>query len=157
MSELEVDLQIATEATDLPGESELAKWASLAWLGEAPSEVTIRIVDEQESTELNGQYRQKHRPTNVLSFPFEQPEGITVPLAGDLVVCASVVVREAGEQGKSPDAHWAHMIIHGMLHLQGYDHIDDRDADIMEAAEIRLLQELGFNNPYITEETDQDS
>ncbi|MGP4844639.1 rRNA maturation RNase YbeY [Marinobacter sp. 1Y8] len=157
MSELAVDLQIATDATDLPGEAELSKWAALAWLGDAPSEVTIRIVDEQESTELNGQYRQKQRPTNVLSFPFEQPEGITVPLAGDLVVCASVVAREASEQRKSRDAHWAHMVIHGMLHLQGYDHIDDGDADIMEATEIRLLQELGFSNPYITEETDQDS
>nr|WP_228160613.1 rRNA maturation RNase YbeY [Marinobacter bohaiensis] len=141
----------------MPDDDNLATWAAKGWQGDEHSEVTLRIVDEDESAALNGQYRQKDRPTNVLSFPFEQPEGITLPLAGDLVICAPVVAREAHEQGKTLSAHWAHMVIHGMLHLQGYDHIDDRDAEIMETLEIRLLAELGFSNPYLAEDTDQDS
>nr|WP_228276757.1 rRNA maturation RNase YbeY [Marinobacter sp. JSM 1782161] len=141
----------------MPDDDNLATWAAKGWQGDEDSEVTLRIVDEDESAALNGQYRQKDRPTNVLSFPFEQPEGITLPLAGDLVICAPVVAREAHEQGKTLSAHWAHMVIHGMLHLQGYDHIDDRDAEIMETLEIRLLAELGFSNPYLAEDTDQDS
>lgn len=157
MTRLAVDIQIASEQSGLPDVESLTRWANQGWQGEDESEVTLRIVDDDESATLNGQYRQKDRPTNVLSFPFEQPEGITVPLAGDLVVCAGVVAREATEQGKTLDAHWAHMVIHGMLHLQGYDHIDDRDAEIMETLEIRLLAELGFSNPYLAEDTDQDS
>lgn len=157
MSLLEVDIQQACKADGLPDDEQLTRWANAGWRGESASEVTLRIVDEDESAELNGQYRQKDYPTNVLSFPFEQPEGIEVPLAGDLVICAGVVAREAQEQHKTLDAHWAHMVIHGMLHLQGYDHIDDREAEEMEALEVRLLAELGFSNPYLAEETDQDS
>lgn len=157
MSLLEVDIQQACKADGLPDDERLTRWANAGWRGESASEVTLRIVDEDESAELNGQYRQKDYPTNVLSFPFEQPEGIEVPLAGDLVICAGVVAREAQEQHKTLDAHWAHMVIHGMLHLQGYDHIDDREAEEMEALEVRLLAELGFSNPYLAEETDQDS
>lgn len=157
MSLLEVDIQHASEARDLPRDEELSRWANAGWQREQPSEVTLRVVDEDESAALNGQYRQKHYATNVLSFPFEQPEGIEVPLAGDLVICAGVVAQEAHEQHKSLIAHWAHMVIHGMLHLQGYDHIDDREAEEMEALEIRLLAELGFSNPYLAEETDLDS
>ncbi|HLV78202.1 MAG TPA: rRNA maturation RNase YbeY, partial [Marinobacter sp.] len=103
------------------------------------------------------QYRGKDKPTNVLSFPFEAPAGITMPLAGDLVICAPVVALEAQQQRKQPVAHWAHMVVHGMLHLQGYDHIEDDDAEAMEALEVRLLSELGFANPYQAEETEQDS
>ncbi|WP_165855448.1 rRNA maturation RNase YbeY [Marinobacter sp. JSM 1782161] len=157
MTDLAVDIQHASAAAGLPDDDNLATWAAKGWQGDEDSEVTLRIVDEDESAALNGQYRQKDRPTNVLSFPFEQPEGITLPLAGDLVICAPVVAREAHEQGKTLSAHWAHMVIHGMLHLQGYDHIDDRDAEIMETLEIRLLAELGFSNPYLAEDTDQDS
>ncbi|MCK7542853.1 rRNA maturation RNase YbeY [Marinobacter bryozoorum] len=157
MSQLTVDIQRIIEDDTLPGDNDLIRWARAGWQQDHDSEVTLRLVDEDESRELNHQYRGKDKPTNVLSFPFEAPAGITVPLAGDLVICAPVVAREAAEQGKTPEAHWAHMIIHGMLHLQGYDHIDDADAGVMEALEIRLLADLGYNNPYETEESEPHS
>ncbi|WP_100638631.1 rRNA maturation RNase YbeY [Marinobacter salexigens] len=157
MSELTVDLQKVFEGVGVPEDSLLQTWAQAAWLGEDPSEVTIRIVGIEESQELNHQYRGKDKPTNVLSFPFEAPAGITVPLAGDLVICAPVVENEAREQHKEPATHWAHMVVHGMLHLQGYDHINDEDAEAMEALEIRLLAQFGFGNPYEAEETVKDS
>ncbi|MBD3641440.1 MAG: rRNA maturation RNase YbeY [Marinobacter sp.] len=157
MSELTVDFQNVYDGEGVPDESLFSKWAQAAWLGENPSEVTIRIVGALESQELNHEYRGKDRPTNVLSFPFEAPAGITVPLAGDLVICAPVVEKEASEQHKTVEAHWAHMVVHGMLHLQGYDHIEDEDAEVMEALEIRLLAQLGYDNPYEAEETEQDS
>ncbi|MGM0569739.1 rRNA maturation RNase YbeY [Marinobacter sp.] len=157
MSQLTVDVQRVIEDDALPGDDALIRWARAGWQQDRDSEVTLRLVDESESRELNHQYRGKDKPTNVLSFPFEAPAGITVPLAGDLVICAPVVAREATEQNKTPEAHWAHMIIHGMLHLQGYDHIEDADAEVMEALEIRLLAELGYNNPYETEESEPHS
>ncbi|MFB2703289.1 rRNA maturation RNase YbeY [Marinobacter shengliensis] len=157
MSKLTVDFQVAYESTGVPDETQLQVWAEKAWLGEDPSEVTIRIVGNEESQDLNHQYRGKDKPTNVLSFPFEAPPGITVPLAGDLVICAPVVEKEAQEQHKEPVAHWAHMVVHGMLHLQGYDHIEDNEAEAMEALEVRLLAQLGFANPYEAEETEPDS
>jgi len=157
VSELTVDFQNVFEGPGVPAESLFQAWAQAAWLGEEPSEVTIRIVDIEESQALNHQYRGKDKPTNVLSFPFEAPAGITVPLAGDLVICAPVVEHEAEEQHKAPVTHWAHMVIHGMLHLQGYDHIDDEEAEAMEALEIRLLAQFGFGNPYEAEETVKDS
>ncbi|MFP3977795.1 rRNA maturation RNase YbeY [Marinobacter sp. KMM 10035] len=157
MNELTVDFQNVFDGHGVPPESRFQAWAQAAWLGEEPSEVTIRIVDTEESQTLNHQYRGKDKPTNVLSFPFEAPAGITVPLAGDLVICAPVVENEALEQHKEPSTHWAHMVVHGMLHLQGYDHIDDEDAEAMEALEIRLLAQFGFGNPYEAEETVKDS
>ncbi len=157
MSQLTVDIQRVAETAGLPDDASLASWAEAGWQQEHPSEVTLRITDERESQELNHQYRGKDKPTNVLSFPFEAPPGITVPLAGDLVICAPVVSREATEQNKTLSAHWAHMVVHGMLHLQGYDHIEDDDAEVMEALEIRLLERLGFSNPYVTEESEPDS
>lgn len=157
MNELTVDLQRVVEDAGIPEDTALELWAQKAWLGDHPSEVTIRIVNNDESAELNGQYRGKDRPTNVLSFPFEAPAGITVPLAGDLVICAPVVEKEAKDQHKALEAHWAHMVVHGMLHLQGYDHIEDHDAEVMEALEIRLLEQLGYGNPYESEETEKDS
>ncbi|MGO2137318.1 rRNA maturation RNase YbeY [Marinobacter sp.] len=156
MSELTVDLQSVFKGPGVPEESLFRAWAQAAWLGQEPSEVTIRIVDIEEGQALNHQYRGKDKPTNVLSFPFEAPAGITVPLAGDLVICAPVVEGEALEQLKEPVTHWAHMVVHGMLHLQGYDHINDEDAEAMEALEIRLLAQFGFGNPY-AEETVKDS
>ena len=143
MSQLTVDIQRIIEDDTLPGDNDLVHWARAGWQQDQDSEVTLRLVDESESRELNHQYRGKDKPTNVLSFPFEAPAGITVPLAGDLVICAPVVAREAIEQNKTPEEHWAHMVIHGMLHLQGYDHIEDADAEVMEALEIRLLADLG--------------
>ncbi|WP_138437203.1 rRNA maturation RNase YbeY [Marinobacter shengliensis] len=157
MSKLTVDVQVAYEGAGVPDETQFQVWAEKAWLGEDPSEVTIRIVGNDESQDLNHQYRGKDKPTNVLSFPFEAPPGITVPLAGDLVICAPVVEKEAQEQHKEPVAHWAHMVVHGMLHLQGYDHIEDNEAEAMEALEVRLLAQLGFANPYEAEETEPDS
>lgn len=157
MSELTVDFQNVFDGPGVPAESLFQTWAQAAWLEQDPSEVTIRIVGIEESQALNQQYRGKDKPTNVLSFPFEAPAGITMPLAGDLVICAPVVEDEARGQLKEPSTHWAHMVVHGMLHLQGHDHINDEDAEAMEALEIRLLAQLGFGNPYATEETVKDS
>jgi len=152
--QIELDLQLATEAGELPGEAQLRQWCELALRQRsAPSELTIRIVDEAEGRELNHTWRGKDYATNVLSFPAEVPEGLLdIPLLGDLVICAQVVAREAAEQGKSPDAHWAHLTIHGCLHLLGYDHIDDDEAEEMEALERQLLAELGYPDPYACDE-----
>lgn len=142
-----VDIDNASTAANLPQESHFHTWAEAATERDN-AEVAIRIVDEDESAELNQTYRYKAGPTNVLSFPFEVPDGVPNDLLGDLVICAPVVVREAAEQGKPLAAHWAHMVVHGVLHLQGYDHIDDAEAEVMEAKEIAILAALGFPNPY---------
>ncbi|MBP9956097.1 rRNA maturation RNase YbeY [Geopseudomonas guangdongensis] len=148
--QVELDLQLATAAGDLPGEAQLRQWCELALRQRtAPSELTIRIVDEAEGRELNHTWRGKDYATNVLSFPAEIPDGLLdIPLLGDLVICAPVVAREAAEQGKRAEAHWAHLVIHGCLHLLGYDHIDDAEAEEMEALERQLLAELGHPDPY---------
>ena len=153
---LELELQRALDenhlpTVTLPSEAQISNWASIA-LGSdsALAELVVRIVEPAESAALNGRYRNKPTPTNVLSFPFETPDGMEpLPLLGDLVICAAVVAREAAEQHKLWHAHWAHMIIHGVLHLRGYDHIEDDDAEAMEKLEIELLASLGYNNPYI--------
>ncbi len=147
---VELDWQIASETNDLPDEGRTLEWAEAALVDRTEGDVqlTVRVVDETESAELNGRYRAKQRPTNVLSFPFEAPEGIDIPLLGDLVICAPVVVREAAEQGKTPEAHWAHMVVHGCLHLIGYDHIEPADAEVMESLERRILAGLGYSDPY---------
>lgn len=149
---VDLDLQIATESTPLPSQSDFEQWSSLALEGyRSEAELTIRLVDTAESQQLNHQYRGKDKATNVLSFPFQNPPGLTLPLVGDLVICAAVVEQEAVEQGKTTQAHWAHMVIHGCLHLLGFDHIKDDDAEEMEQLEITLLAKLGFNNPYLTD------
>ncbi|MGZ8237169.1 MAG: rRNA maturation RNase YbeY [Methylobacter sp.] len=112
------------------------------------TEIVVRIVDEQESAELNEQYRHKSGPTNILSFPVDLPEGIELDLLGDLVICAPVVEKEALEQGKTLTHHWAHIIVHGVLHLLGYDHIEDDEAELMENKEIAILNKLQIDNPY---------
>lgn len=149
---VELNVQYAQRASDTgeepPSESELQRWADTALRDDNPAQVSIRIVDEAESQELNNTYRGKDKPTNVLSFPMLLPEELDLPMQGDLVICAPVVEREAREQHKASRAHWAHMVIHGMLHLQGYDHVEDDEAGIMERLEIELLQQLGFPNPY---------
>lgn len=115
-------------------------------------ELTIRIVDEVEAQQLNETWRQRTGPTNVLSFPYECPECIeNLGLLGDIVICAPLVAREAAEQQKSGHAHWAHLVIHGTLHLLGYDHTDDSQAQAMENLEIRILHNLGYPNPYHTD------
>ena len=146
---IEVDIQIATEATDLPAEADFELWVAGALADRKDSaELTIRVVDEAESRELNHQYRDKDKPTNVLSFPFEAPPGIEINLLGDLVICAQVVAREAQEQQKSLQAHWAHMVTHGCLHLLGYDHINNDDAQVMESLETAILNRFGYPDPY---------
>lgn len=148
-----LDLQLASTADNLPGESQIQQWLEAAILPfQAEAEVTVRIVDEAESQQLNFDYREKNKPTNVLSFPFQCPPGIELPLLGDLVICAQVVAREAAEQNKTLTAHWAHMVVHGSLHLLGFDHINEEDATEMEAEEIQILAELGFADPYVIAE-----
>lgn len=149
---LELDLQIAVEASNLPTESQFQQWveASIDRVahGREETQLTIRITDETEIQTLNRTYRHKDKPTNVLSFPFEQPVGIDLPLLGDIIICDTVVAREADEQNKPPEAHWAHMVVHGTLHLLGYDHIEEAEAEVMEGLEISLLTGLGYANPY---------
>jgi len=148
-----LDLQLASTASDLPTESQIQQWLDAAILPfQAEAEVTVRIVDESESQQLNFDYREKDKPTNVLSFPFQCPPGIELPLLGDLVICAGVVAQEAKEQQKTLTAHWAHMVVHGSLHLLGFDHINDADALEMEAEEIQILAELGFADPYLLQD-----
>ena len=151
---IELDLQLATDASKLPAEAQLRRWVELALRQRtADSELTIRLVDAEEGQELNRTYRHKDYATNVLSFPAEVPDGLLdIPLLGDLVICVPVVEREAREQNKSPEAHWAHLVIHGCLHLLGYDHIDDEEAEEMEGLERQLLAELGYPDPYRDDE-----
>jgi len=144
---LSVDLQLAYPAADTPSVEEFKRWAGSA-LRQPNGELTIRLVDRKESQELNRNYRGKDKPTNVLSFPFEAPEHLPSHFLGDLVICAPVVVAEAREQDKPVTSHWAHMVIHGMLHLQGYDHQDDAQAEEMEQLERRIMSDLGYPDPY---------
>ncbi|CWW95511.1 TPA: rRNA maturation RNase YbeY [Haemophilus influenzae] len=153
MGSILVDLQIATENIEgLPAEEQIVQWATAAVQPEDNEvEMTVRIVDEAESHELNLTYRGKDRPTNVLSFPFECPDEVELLLLGDLVICRQVVEREAAEQEKPLMAHWAHMVVHGSLHLLGYDHIEDDEAEEMESLETQIMQGLGFDDPYLAE------
>ncbi|WP_118843276.1 rRNA maturation RNase YbeY [Haemophilus haemolyticus] len=153
MGSIFVDLQIATEnIEELPTEEQIVQWATAAVQPEGDEvEMTVRIVDEAESHELNLTYRGKDRPTNVLSFPFECPYEVELPLLGDLVICRQVVELEAAEQEKPLMAHWAHMVVHGSLHLLGYDHIEDDEAEEMESLETQIMQGLGFDDPYLAE------
>jgi len=144
---IHIELQNASRSPRVPSEEDLARWAKAVATAK-DQEIVVRVVDEEESAELNGLYRGKSGPTNVLSFPFEAPPGMETDILGDLVVCAPVVEREALEQGKSLPAHWAHMVVHGILHLHGYDHIEEHEAVIMESEEIAILSGLGFPNPY---------
>jgi len=147
---LEVEIQIVTETNELPTQEDFILWVrSALLLGPEQVELVIRIVDEAESQQLNRDYRGKDGPTNVLSFPFDAPPEVDSPLLGDLVVCAPVVAREAQEQGKTELAHWAHMVVHGVLHLQGYDHQTDTEAEQMEGLEKEILQKLHFSDPYL--------
>lgn len=172
----DVDVQYASEEPDLPDKDILTHWvnatlqsqilsdsphqrgdsnaASRYQIHPAPSrteklvELTIRIVDEAEARQLNEKWRQCSNPTNVLSFPLEVPPYIDIPLLGDIIICAPLVVFEATKQHKSLHAHWAHLVIHGTLHLLGYDHISEQQAQVMENIEIRVLHDLGYPNPY---------
>nr|WP_211244989.1 rRNA maturation RNase YbeY [Thalassotalea mangrovi] len=148
-----LDLQIACDDNqELPSLAQLQLWIDTALSQYSKdAELTVRIATDEESRQLNREYRGKDKPTNVLSFPFEVPEGVDINLLGDLVVCAEVVRQEALTQNKALMDHWAHMIIHGCLHLLGYDHIREDDAEEMEALEVKLLASLNIANPYITD------
>lgn len=153
---LELDVQIASAEAGLPAESEFSRWVQAALDGAGfkppagvPTEMTIRMVDAAESRDLNLTYRGKDKPTNVLSFPFEVPDDVELGLLGDLVICAPVVAQESQEQNKTTTAHWAHMVVHGTLHLLGFDHVEADEAAEMEALETQILQELGFADPYV--------
>ncbi len=144
-----IDLQNASGVRSIPLRRDFKRWASAAIAQLAPgqkSRLSIRIVDEAESAELNSQYRHKQGATNLLSFPV--PPGLPDALLGDLAICASVVAREAAEQHKTLDAHWAHLTVHGVLHLKGYDHEEPQAADAMETLEKTILGQLGYADPY---------
>jgi probable rRNA maturation factor len=145
-----VTVQNAAPRARVPEPAQLRKWVRSALAKSVRGELTVRIVGEDESAALNSRYRGKKGPTNVLSFKAEPAPGAAEePLPfGDVVICAGVVAREAREQGKPLEAHWAHMVVHGTLHLQGYDHEKPRDAAAMEARERALLATLGFPDPY---------
>nr|MBS0020259.1 rRNA maturation RNase YbeY [Gammaproteobacteria bacterium] len=147
---LKVDLQVATEGERLPAPAELSTWirAVLAEHREEAAEITIRMVGEAEGAALNQRYRGRRGATNVLAFPFDSPVQLEVPLLGDIVICAPIVQREAKEQRKEAQAHWAHMVVHGTLHLLGYDHQTPLQAHHMESLERTVLAALGFPNPY---------
>ncbi|SRR5579883_2185883 len=148
-----ISVQRAVSGISIPAATDLKRWAKSALQGKIPNaELTIRIVDKDEITTLNTTYRHKNKPTNVLSFPFETPADveIEVPLLGDIIICAEVIQEEARDQKKTLDAHWAHMVVHGTLHLLGYDHEKEDDAEKMEQEEIIILKKLGFVNPYQT-------
>lgn len=169
---------LADSVEEPPPRAQLQHWAEAAWQGDAHSdvEVSLRIVSAEESRQLNRDYRGKDKPTNVLSFPMQMDEshlpadltpddvfhaeagdatyseesvpGVQWQMLGDLAICAQVVAEEAQQQHKSLQAHWAHMLVHGLLHLQGYDHLEEDDAERMEQLEIQIMQQLGFSDPY---------
>lgn len=145
-----IDLQVqsATSAW-MPASEDFQTWVEAALKGRRDAaELAIRVVDRVESQELNRDYRGKDAPTNVLSFAAELPDGVELALLGDLVICAAVVAEEAREQGKTELAHWAHLTVHGTLHLLGFDHISSVDAKRMEAEERQVLADLGYADPY---------
>jgi probable rRNA maturation factor len=155
-----VHIDIASQSEHIPDDEDIHRWVCAALLsaqsaGSAKSteqkqnpELCIRIMDEEEITRLNSTYRHKTSATNVLSFPAELPEELDLPLLGDIAICAPVLVREALEQDKSITAHWAHLVIHGTLHLLGFDHIIASEAQLMEDRERQILAQLGFPDPY---------
>jgi probable rRNA maturation factor len=145
---IELDVQRATAFRPLPEDRQFEIWVATALRDHAPAVLTVRIVEMDEMHQLNRRYRGKDAATNVLSFPAELPDAVELPLLGDVVLCATVVAEEARLQGKSPEAHWAHLTIHGVLHLLGHDHKQPGEAEEMEGLEIKLLESLGFPNPY---------
>ena len=149
---------------DVPEPGSLQSWAEAAYMGETPAAASMLITTAEEIQQLNKQYRDKDKPTNVLSFPMALPDDVPEEIAheisqemfeqdgasllGDIALCAPVIKQEAKQQSKSEEEHWAHMVVHGMLHLQGYDHLEDDEAEKMEQLEIKILDRLGFADPY---------
>ncbi|WP_018152637.1 rRNA maturation RNase YbeY [Leeia oryzae] len=154
-SALELTIQYQVPQAGLPGREFFRKIAKAALLPPLVAEVTLRIVDEEEGRTLNHEYRGKDYATNVLTFTFDDDMPVIegLPVMGDIVMCAPVVAKEAADQGKTLEAHYAHLLVHGMLHLQGFDHLEDEEAEEMEGLETRLLADLGFADPYAAEKT----
>ncbi|ULU25046.1 rRNA maturation RNase YbeY [Dyella terrae] len=154
---LTLSVGYAASRKGVPTSASFRQWVEAALRGakrRKATELSIRIVDAKEGRTLNRDYRGKDYATNVLSFPVELPPGVKSPLIGDLVICAPVVAKEATEQGKLARNHWAHMTVHGVLHLLGYDHIEDDEAEAMEALETRVLAGLGIDDPYTVDDAD---
>jgi probable rRNA maturation factor len=148
-----IEIQFASNAI-CPTSKEIKLWIKTALLQQnRTGSLVVRIVDENEMTTLNHQFRNKQKPTNVLSFSTMIPEALRGDMLGDIVICAPVVAAEAIEQHKTITAHWAHMVIHGLLHLLGHDHEKEDEANVMEQCEVTILQQLGFDHPYKVENT----
>ncbi len=145
---IEVEVQRETSISSLPSDQQFEQWATAVLRGHGEAELVIRLVDEEESRRLNEQFANRNKATNVLSFPAGLPPSIGLPLLGDIVICAPLVEREAEDQNKTILAHWAHLTIHGILHLLGHDHQSDQEAANMEALETSLVQSFGFPDPY---------
>lgn len=144
-----VEIQLASKSKFIPDQQQFQNWVDAVLTDESQhSEIVIRVIDEDEMIEFNQQYRHKSGPTNILSFPFEAPDSVESDLLGDLLVCAPVIETESKQQNKPLENHWAHIIVHGVLHLIGYDHINDMDAEEMEALEVMILKTITINNPY---------
>ena len=152
---IKVDIQHATTSPEIPENQQIRKWVktTLSAVNKKNRELTVRIIDEEECSDLNEQWRKRTGPTNVLSFPAGNVEQFTPGFIGDIILCAPVINREAVEQKKQRDSHWAHMIVHGTLHLLGYDHLKAEEAEKMELLEIRILESMGIKNPYQLNET----
>ena len=147
--QLDVSVSYGLPRSGLPSATSFRKWAAAAAQGRIlRADLAIRLVDTKEGRSLNRHYRGKDYPTNVLSFPAELPEGVNLPLLGDLVICAPVVAKEAAEQHKPLNAHFAHLTVHGVLHLLGLNHEDEREAEAMERFEREILADLGLPDPY---------
>ena len=145
---IELEVQRATSFEPLPDDRQFERWVAAALQRTGDVVLTIRIVDREEMRALNLRYRGKDSATNVLSFPADVPAEVDLPLLGDIVLCAPLVADEAGPRGKPVEAHWAHLTVHGVLHLLGHDHQDAHDAEAMEGLEIRILESLGIGDPY---------
>lgn len=155
---MNLQLDIQRESSEpVPDEDDLRRWIKAALDGQRDrdTEISLRLVDIEEMTLLNETWRARSGPTNVLSFPSDLPDELNLPLLGDIVVCVPIVLREAREQGKTPDAHWAHMTVHGTLHLLGYDHIEEHEAVAMEAMETDILARLDYPCPYQGEHSEE--
>jgi probable rRNA maturation factor len=145
---IDIVVQNACSFSEVPCDQQFEQWATVALQERGEAEVLIRLVDKNESRQLNARYRNRDKATNVLSFPADLPQEIDLPLLGDVVICAPLVAQEAEQQNKSPESHWAHLTIHGTLHLLGYDHQTEEEAAEMESLETSLLQSIGFPDPY---------